>query len=60
MKQTTHIRDGKRVMRLSDGFVETFSSIRKAKHRSRELQAGGAVLRLGSITSALDQESRVA
>lgn len=51
MKQVTHIRDGKRIMRLSDGAIEELPSISKAKSRSRELSNGGAVVRLGSIAA---------
>lgn len=57
MKPTTHIRDGNRVMRLSDGEVEQFKTINAAKRRSAELQRGGAILRLGSVTEA--QEARL-
>jgi hypothetical protein len=57
VKPTTHIRDGNKVMRLSDGDVEVFKSIALAKKRSAELQRGGAVLRRGDL--AAEQEKRL-
>lgn len=48
-EQMTHVRQGRWIKDLTTGEVIDHGSINVAKRRSREMQRGGRVVRLGKV-----------